>query len=591
MWLVLMLAVSAAWGTEFPRLSRKHVDTHMVAVRVRDRNVTVIAKENGFKYHRPILSETHGYHLLVRDGTKRTDPHGLEADDRVEWWETQEPKLRVKRLRGFSDPLYQEQWHLNSQASRGHTRFAGDPVNINTAWAWSRGFDGRGVVIGVVDDGLERDHPDLSGSYKSGLSYDWNDDDSDPTPSRRDSHGTSASGVAGADADTTCGVGVAYGAGLAGQRLLGDWATDAEEAQALSNHCEEDRFGTIHVFSNSWGPTDDGTRLDGPGLITQDAMERCIEHGRGGKGTIYVWAGGNGRARLDNANYDGYANSPYTIAVAATNDYGHFTWYSEPGANILCTAPSSGDSYRSIVTTDLKGSHGANPHGDCTTEFGGTSATCPQVAGVVAMMLQANPRLGWKDVQYILAETSSGVDPVQGKWVQNTAGYMHSYSYGFGMVNASAAVQRSMDWTPVVPMSSVSTQYMAGVSVGYQQATELHWDPAQYGQLQLALEHVQLYVQANTPKGHGHLGLQLCGPLGTCSIMAEGHAPGRNIMVDWTYMTVRNWGERIAYPREQDEARVWTLRVANFYDRRSAPIEVLRWKLTFHGSAPREGQN
>jgi hypothetical protein len=74
--------------------------------------------------------------------------------------------------------------------------------------------------------------------------------------------------------------------------------------------------------------------------------------------------------------------------------------------------------------------------------------------------------------------------------------------------------------------------------------------------------------------------------------MAEGHAPGRNIMVDWTYMTVRNWGERIAYPVEQgDESRVWTLRVANFYDRRSAPIEVLRWKLTFHGSAPREGQN
>lgn len=634
-----------------PRMSRKYLDTHFVAIYVppeKGHNVSILAKENGFSYHKPLLSgEDQGYHLISRSANQINQSHGLDKDERVEWWETQQPKARAKKDVQFSDPLYNEQWHLNSREHRSHTKTAGNPVHINTFEAWNSGYNGRGTVIGIVDDGLERTHPDLSGNFRGDLSYDWNDDDNDPTPSRRDGHGTSASGVAAADADTSCGVGVAYGAGLAGQRLLGSWATDSEEAQALSNHCRSASQGgsgagseetnVIQVYSNSWGPIDDGARLDGPGRLAAAAIEHCIEYGRGGKGSIYVWAGGNGRNRLDNSNYDGYANSRYTIAVAATDDYGKFTWYSEPGANIICTAPSSGDSYRGIVTTDLQGSHGANPHGDCTTSFGGTSATSPQVAGIAAMMLQANPRLGWRDVQHILASSSKVVDRSPGQWIQNDAGYFHSYSYGFGLVDASEAVRQATYWTPVVPMPSLSTEYMAGggEDIAYQHVVALEWNPSQYNGLYntFVIEHVEVYIQANTPKGHGYMGVQICSPVGTCSILAEGGSPGRDSQVDWTFMTVRNWGERVAYPpsvldphgqhtnetnndgngyhdvdkntetrqgfntgnnnnnnnnydRLQHPTGKWILRVGNFYSGRSAPISVLRWKLTFHGCSP-----
>ncbi len=575
-----------------PRLSRKHMDNHFVAVYIAPEgghNATSVATDNGFVYHKPILSRDSGIHLIRRDGSKRTSSHGLEEDDRVGWWESQEPKMRVKRTGlTFDDPLYNEQWHLNSREDRGHSRTAGAPHNIHTIGAWSRGITGRGIVIGVVDDGLERAHPDLSGSYRRDLSHDFNDDDDDPTPSRRDYHGTACAGVAGADKDSSCGVGVAYGAGLAGLRLLGSWATDSEEAQALSWKCSSD----VYIYTNSWGPQDDGVRLDGPGRITRLAIEDCILNGRDGLGSIYVWAGGNGRNRLDNSNNDGYANSPYTIAVAATDDYGKFSWYSEPGANIVCTAPSSGDSSREIVTTDLRGSHGANMHGDCTSSFGGTSATSPQVAGVAALMLQANRRLGWRDVQHILAATSRALDPQQGRWFTNEAGFAHSYSYGFGMVDASAAVQAAIGWTPVTPQPSFSTPDLPGATVNFQTAAEVHWDASAYDRLfnSFAIEHVQVHVEAETPRGHGYMGIQLCAPSHTCSVLAEGRSPGRDPSMKWTFMSVRNWGERVSYPddRGPNFPNRWTLRVGNFFPQRSNPLVLSKWRITFHGSTPNE---
>jgi len=592
-----------------PRKSRKHTDKHVVVVLVTPQgghNASEVAQENGFTYHKPILAEDQGYHLIQRDGSLRNTVHGLDEDERIEWWETQEPKMRVKRGGNglerhrqdrtgptrliFRDPMYNDQWHLNSREARSHTKTAGSPENINTLGAWTLGYTGRGVNIGVVDDGLERVHPDLSGNYRRDLSYDYNDDDGDPTPSRHDSHGTAASGVAAADKDSTCGVGVAFDAGLAGIRLLGDWATDSEEAQALSRYCDCSDGRCIHVFSNSWGPMDDGARLDGPGRVTFAAIERCIQAGRGGLGSIYMWAGGNGRNRLDNSNYDGYANSRYTIAVAATTDYGTFAWYSEPGANIVCTAPSSGDSNRAIVTTDLQGTRGYNTHGDCTFTFGGTSATAPQGAGVSALILQANPWLGWRDVQHIYAVTSRVVDLRGGSWVTNGAGFRHSYSYGFGMIDASAAVRVARGWTPVTPQPSVSTPILPGGNVDFQTAREYHWTPneTEFDRLYnvFDLEHVQVFVDAATPKGHGYMGVQLCSPVGTCSIMAEGRAPGRNSEIKWTYMTVRNWGEKVSYPGNRSPHNRWTLRIGNFFPRRSTPITLNRWQVTFHGSSP-----
>jgi subtilisin family serine protease len=125
--------------------------------------------------------------------------------------------------------------------------------------------------------------------------------------------------------------------------------------------------------------------LVGPGSLALDALQSGVQNGRSGLGSIYAWAGGNGNLGGDNSNYDGYANSRYAIAVAASDDDGFQSSYSEPGANLLVNAPSGGDS-PDITTTDLMGSDGAST-GNYRNDFGGMSSATPLVSGIVALML------------------------------------------------------------------------------------------------------------------------------------------------------------------------------------------------------------
>lgn len=141
-------------------------------------------------------------------------------------------KRQIKRYfrNGITDPLYPSQWHLNVvQYSDLHT--------------------GKGVIIAIVDDGIQHTHPDLKPNYMPGMSYDFNGHDNDPTPYRSDGHGTSAAGVALASKNYVCGRGIAPEAGLAGIRLIAEPVYDYEEAQALSYKRDK-----IRIYSSSWGP-------------------------------------------------------------------------------------------------------------------------------------------------------------------------------------------------------------------------------------------------------------------------------------------------------------------------------------------------
>ena len=334
---------------------------------------------------------------------------------------------------------------------------------------WDSGFLGTGVVIGVVDDGLQHSHPDLSPNYLAAASYDFNDNDNDPSPrtgilgsecaphtdlnplNDADCHGTSAAGVAAArDDGTSCGVGAAFRANLAGLRLIAEPNTDADEATALTY-----QYNTIHIFNNSWGPEDDGARLEGPGRLALAGLEDGVTNGRNGLGSIYIWAAGNGLANNDNVNYDGYANLRFTIAVGAVDHNGIQAWYSEPGAAMLVTAPSSGDGV-GVATTDLLGTDGYDPL-DCTSNFGGTSSAAPLTAGTVALILEANPNLTWRDVQYILLRNTVQNHSNDPDWTTNGAGYLVNHKYGFGMINAEAAVNAALNWTNVPPAASISS--------------------------------------------------------------------------------------------------------------------------------------
>ncbi|HEV8541461.1 MAG TPA: S8 family serine peptidase, partial [Verrucomicrobiae bacterium] len=371
-----------------------------------------------------------------------------------------EPILAKRKVRKFvpSDPLLPTEWHLNNTGANG--ALAGVDLHVTNTWAQYRG---KGVVIAIIDDGLDTSHPDLAPHIDPALGYDWNDGDTDPTahPAKGDFHGTECAGAAAAVGDNSAGVaGVAFEATIAGLRLISGDTTDETEAAAMLFKNQQ-----IDIKNNSWGPDDDGMTLEAPGPLTLAALEESVRTGRGGKGTIFVFPGGNGLDTGDNANYDGYANSIYTIAVGAVSDQGFQTDYSEPGACLVVTVPGGSFGRPSIVTTDLQGPEGVNRIGepddladlDYTSGFTGTSASVALTSGAIALMLNANPNLGWRDVQEILLRSATKVDPHDPDWDMNSAGLSFNHKFGAGLLNVDNAVALALIWSNLPPQTNLSS--------------------------------------------------------------------------------------------------------------------------------------
>ncbi len=267
------------------------------------------------------------------------------------------------------------------------------------------------------------------------------------------------------------------------------------------------------------------------------ALQTGVTQGRNGKGSIYAWAGGNGRRSGDNCNYDGWANSRYTIAVGAVDYSGVQAWYSESCAMLVVAAPSSGNAPAySVTTTDLKGGRGTSST-DCTSSFGGTSAAAPMVAGIIALVLQANPNLGWRDVQGVLINSASMTDNNDADWTRNGAGLHINHKYGFGLVNAAAAVQAAKSWENYGPSLSVSQKLVddRNIPEGDWIQMEIKIDGS------IIVEHVDLLFQASHRR-RGDLRIVLVSPQGTSSTLAEPH---NDVGADynWTFGTIRAWGE------------------------------------------------
>ncbi len=346
------------------------------------------------------------------------------------------------------DPLSQFQWHL---ANTGQEFGAiGEDLHLG---ATNDSYTGAGQVIAVIDNGVELTHPDLAPNIQPNLSRDFVDDDNDPLASTgivgNGDHGTAVAGIIAARGANQIGVrGIAPAAKLTAYRVqdVNGNFTDVDLANALSRDSAE-----IEIYNNSFGPPDASAYLSDPPTLVKDALRHGFYQGRGGLGNIIVWAGGNG-GNKDNSNLDGFANSRYTIAVAASTNLGKKFSLSEKGANIFINAPSGGGSMR-IATTDRQGSNGFEL-GDYTCEFGGTSAATPMVSGVVALMLEANNLLTSRDVMAILMETAIKNDPDDIDWATNGAGFHVNHGYGFGRVDAAAAVNQAPGWVRLKPEAS-----------------------------------------------------------------------------------------------------------------------------------------
>ncbi|XP_063383230.1 furin-like protease 1 isoform X2 [Cydia fagiglandana] len=459
----------------------------------------------------------------------------------------------------LNDPKWPHMWYLNR----------GGGLDMNVIPAWREGITGRGVVVTILDDGLETDHPDLINNYDRMASYDVNSHDPDPQPrydmidSNR--HGTRCAGEVAATANNSlCAVGVAFGASVGGVRMLDGDVTDAVEARSLSLNPQH-----VDIYSASWGPDDDGKTVDGPGELAHRAFLEGVTKGRSGKGSIFVWASGNGGREHDNCNCDGYTNSIWTLSISSATERGEVPWYSEMCSSTLAATYSSGAlNEKQVVTTDL--------HHSCTAGHTGTSASAPLAAGICALALQANRELTWRDMQHIVVRTARPERlSAGGEWRVNGVGRNVSHSFGYGLLDAAGMVRMARSWKTVPPQRTCEL-----VAQKPQRAVP----PRSSVTLQLDvnacpgvnyLEHVQAKVSLSAAR-RGDLKITLTSPAGTeVTLLApRAHDSSRAGFTSWPFMSVHMWGE--------NPIGVWQLEVSNEGRYMAGPLS--QWELIFYGT-------
>ncbi len=263
--------------------------------------------------------------------------------------DSKKPSQVLAGRMGIVDPIFSEQWHIINDKDPKHM--------MNVTGLWDMGITGKGVIAAMIDDGLDYESDDLKDNYVCFLkhiwgpsvvdialpqdptgSYDFNDHDPYPKPVLFDDHhGTRCAGEIAAAKNNVCGVGLAYDAKVAGLRILSAKITDVDEAAALNYG-----FQTTSIYSCSWGPPDNGKAMAGPDLLLQRAVLNGINNGRGGKGSIFVFASGNGAYNGDQCNFDGYTNSIYSVTVGAIDSKGRVPLYSEACTAVMIVTYSSG---------------------------------------------------------------------------------------------------------------------------------------------------------------------------------------------------------------------------------------------------------
>lgn len=364
-----------------------------------------------------------------------------------------------------TDGLYTDQWHFDLMGNGGGRAY------VETIWTE---FSGAGIHVGIYDSGVQSTHYDLNDNYDPTyeVTVDGGVVSGDPidNPSAGDGHGTAVAGIIGAELNGDGVVGIAWGSSLTGVNIFDPSGAAYINAGDISGFLEAaHQMATFDVTNNSWGAfpgfyLDNGLAQPGGfAALVNAEFEYAVVNGRGGLGTNIVKAAGNDR--LD-SNGDGLNASRFTITVNALLENGFAAKYSNFGANTLVSAAggdySAGDGTRLITTTDLLGDDGfntaADPSGleDFTDVMNGTSSATPMVSGVIALMLDANADLGWRDVQEILAlsafHTGSDIGTGPGLneehvWYFNGAnnwngGGMHfSEDYGYGNVDVFGAVR------------------------------------------------------------------------------------------------------------------------------------------------------
>lgn len=504
-----------------------------------------IAKKHGFVNMGKIgniKGHFHFKHGEIGEREKREAKHKtdlLHGEDEVKHAVQQKILERVKRDDIPNDPYFKDMWYLlNTGQASGP---AG--VDMNVVPVWKNNITGRGIVIAVLDDGLDWTHPDLEANYDAQASYDLNDNDNDPMPRDSDAdncHGTRCAGEAAAIANNgKCGVGVSYNAKIGGVRMLDGQATDALEASALGFKGDH-----IDIYINCWGPKDDGKTFGKPGPMAAKALRLGAEKGRNNLGSIFVWATGNGGLTDDDCNCDGYTTSIFTISIGCIGDHGLSAYYTEKCSSTLAVT-FNGASHKEgrenkMVTTDL--------YHQCTEEFKGTSASAPLAAGMIALALEANPRLTWRDIQALIVTTAQITSPVDEGWKRNGAGFHFNHKFGFGRLDANAMVEAAKSWVNLPPQrkcTAASGFDHQDIPRGDSLYINVPTVACESSSAQVVkVEHVVLTISF-VHRRRGDVSIDLLSPRETRNQMlsTRRYDDSDEGLDEWNFMTVYNWGE------------------------------------------------
>nr|CAD7459592.1 unnamed protein product [Timema tahoe] len=381
-----------------------------------------------------------------------------------------------------------------------------------------------------------------------------------------------------------------------GVRMLDGTVNDAVEARALGLNPDH-----IDIYSASWGPEDDGKTVDGPGPLARRAFIHGVTTGRKGRGSIFVWASGNGGRHTDSCNCDGYTNSIFTLSISSATQGGFKPWYLEECSSTLATTYSSGTpgQDRSVATVDMDGK--MRPAHLCTLEHTGTSASAPLAAGIAALALEANPGLTWRDVQYLVVLTSRSA-PLAGEpgWTRNGVNRKVSHKFGYGLMDAGAMVTLAEIWTNIPAQHICKSQEIneeRQIDPTPGSTLTVHMDvtgcDGSLNQVRF-LEHVQCKLTLRFfPRGN--LRVQLTSAMGTTSTLLFERPKDvvSSSFDDWPFLSVHFWGEKA-------EGR-WTLQITNSGTRSvNQPGNMLhllvimlhlepgilkKWQLIFYGTA------
>ncbi|MDR2844554.1 MAG: S8 family serine peptidase, partial [Puniceicoccales bacterium] len=505
------------------------------------------------------------------------------------------------------DPLFAPsvgswgQWHLANLADYS-SYFPEDAASLpwlthvqgnNVVGAWALGYTGTGVVIGIIDDGVEGGHPDLLANYRADLSKNFSQGDIANQPQRPyqtdDDHGTSVAGVAAAVGGNGIGVtGAAPHAQIAGLRISSGGTEDdpaygtRDVINAFLWHSGVTESGNytgeavVSIKNNSWG--------ENVPFLATDADAVKVIRNASRNNVIFVFAAGNERGTFsENANTYLLNVAEPVISVAAFGSDGKFSDYSNYGSSTFVTAASNSLTGFEIITTDRVGTPGYDTS-DYAYDFGGTSSSAPLVSGILALGKEAAPALDVRWAKHTLANTSLLVDATDSSpssgvvdwsapsltgrgWQTNGAGLHFNPNYGFGMVDAEAFVKRVVETAFVTERTtytlskySIATK-LAANSTATATTPALNRDylyafKLSGSQITQSLESVEVHVALKNGRAWKDLLIQLVSPDGTVSDLytpllnaptteeaATATLQGLNKGLDWTFTTNAFWGE------------------------------------------------